>query len=48
MHGILDHVITFDWKMNDAKTGAPVGGGADAIEFDEDGRIQVGYQFIER
>jgi hypothetical protein len=45
---LLDHVITFDWKMKDAKTGDAVGGGVDVVELDEDGRIQVGYQFIER
>ena len=45
---LLDHVITYRWKMTRTEGGEAVGGGVDVFHLDPDGRIRTDYQFIER
>jgi len=42
------HVLSLPWEMVTTADGTHAGGGVNVVELDEDGRILVDYQFIER
>jgi hypothetical protein len=45
---LLGHVVSLPWEMVTTADGAHAGGGVNVVELDDDGRILVDYQFIER
>ncbi|HEY7071393.1 MAG TPA: hypothetical protein VH479_14800 [Acidimicrobiales bacterium] len=45
---LLGHVVSLAWEMVATADGSHAGGGVNVVELDDDGRIVVDYQFIER
>jgi hypothetical protein len=45
---LLGHVVSLPWEMVATADGSHAGGGVNVVELDDDGRIVVDYQFIER
>jgi hypothetical protein len=44
----LDNLVKFNWEMVPSGGGEPAGVGLEILVFDDDGRIRIDYQFIER
>ena len=45
---LLGHVVSIRWEMVTTGDGTHAGGGVNVMELDDDGRIRIDYQFIER